>query len=106
MSLAPRILVADDDQALTRTLSWILKENGYEVAVVSNGDHLLDRLAADPYDLLLLDIMMPGADGLQLLEQVKADPRVSDVPVLMISSMPPVEATVRALGLGAADFIS
>ncbi|MDZ4863629.1 MAG: hypothetical protein SGJ01_09310 [Gemmatimonadota bacterium] len=48
MSLAPRILVADDDQALTRTLSWILKENGYEVAVVSNGDHLLDRLAADP----------------------------------------------------------
>ena len=106
MSLAPRILVADDDQALTRTLSWILKENGYEVAIVTNGDHLLDRLAADPYDLLLLDIMMPGADGLQLLEQVKADARVSDVPVLMISSMPPEEATVRALGLGAADFIS
>jgi two-component system cell cycle response regulator len=50
--------------------------------------------------------MMPGADGLQLLERVKGDPRVQDVPVLMISSMPPEEATVRALGLGAADFIS
>jgi two-component system cell cycle response regulator len=106
MSIAPKILVADDDQALTRTLSWILKENGYEVVTVTSGEHLLDRLGAEQYDLLLLDIMMPGADGLQLLERVKGDPRVQDVPVLMISSMPPEEATVRALGLGAADFIS
>jgi two-component system cell cycle response regulator len=106
MIVSPKILVADDDQALTRTLSWILKENGYEVVTVSNGEHLLDRLAHDQYDLLLLDIMMPGADGLQLLERVKTDPRVQNVPVLMISSMPPEEATVRALGLGAADFIS
>jgi len=106
MSISPKILVADDDQALTRTLSWILKENGYEVVTVTSGEHLLDRLGGDQYDLLLLDIMMPGADGLQLLERVKGDPRVQDVPVLMISSMPPEEATVRALGLGAADFIS
>ncbi len=106
MSLAPKILVADDDQALTRTLSWILKENGYEVATVNSGDHLMARLGADPVDLLLLDIMMPGADGLQLLERVKQDPQLRHVPVLMISSMPPEEATVRALGLGAADFIS
>jgi two-component system, cell cycle response regulator len=106
MSLSPKILVADDDQALTRTLSWILKENDYEVVTVTSGEHLLDRLRADQYDLLLLDIMMPGADGLQLLERVKGDPSLRHVPVLMISSMPPEEATVRALGLGAADFIS
>ena len=105
MSLAPKILVADDDQALTRTLSWILKENDYEVVTVTNGEHLLDRLRGDQYDLLLLDIMMPGSDGLQLLERVKSDPSLRHVPVLMISSMPPEEATVRALGLGAADFI-
>jgi two-component system cell cycle response regulator len=106
MSIAPKIIVADDDQALSRTLSWILKENGYEVVSVPNGEHLLDRLDADQYDLLLLDIMMPKVDGLQLLERVKNDPRHKDLPVLMISSMPPEEATVRALGLGAADFIS
>ena len=106
MTHQPRILVADDDQALTRTLSWILKEHEYEVVVVNNGETLLERLAAEPYDLLMLDIMMPGSDGLVLLERVKNDPRVKDVPVLMISSMPPEEATVRALGLGAADFIS
>jgi two-component system, cell cycle response regulator len=106
MSLAPRIIVADDDQALSRTLSWILKENGYEVVSVPNGDYLLEHLETDQFDLLLLDIMMPRVDGLQLLERVKTDPRHKDLPVLMISSMPPEDATVRSLGLGAADFIS
>jgi two-component system cell cycle response regulator len=106
MTPAPKIIVADDDQALSRTLTWILKENGYEVVTVPNGEHLLDHLEQEQFDLLLLDIMMPKVDGLQLLEQVKGDPRHKDLPVLMISSMPPEEATVRSLGLGAADFIS
>jgi two-component system, cell cycle response regulator len=106
MPLSPRIMVADDDQALSRTLSWILKENGYDVLTVPGGEHLFDHLAAEPFDLLLLDIMMPRVDGLQLLQRVKADPRFKDLPVLMISSMPPEEATVRSLGLGASDFIS
>ncbi len=106
MSLSPKIIVADDDQALSRTLTWILKENGYDVVSVPGGEHLLDHLESDQFDLLLLDIMMPKVDGLQLLERVKSDPRHKDLPVLMISSMPPEEATVRSLGLGAADFIS
>ncbi|HEU5153189.1 MAG TPA: response regulator, partial [Gemmatimonadales bacterium] len=80
--IAPKIIVADDDQALSRTLAWILKENGYEVVSVPNGDHLLERLDADTYDLLLLDIMMPRVDGLQLLERVKNDPNHKDLPVL------------------------
>jgi DNA-binding response OmpR family regulator len=101
MTLAPKILVADDDQALSRTLSWILKENGYEVLTVPGGEHLFDHLSAEQFDLLLLDIMMPKVDGLQLLQRVKSDPRFKDLPVLMISSMPPEEATVRSLGLGA-----
>nr|MBA3659425.1 response regulator transcription factor [Gemmatimonadales bacterium] len=104
-AIAPRILVADDDQALSRTLSWILKENGYEVQTVPGGEHLFEHLSAEPFDLLLLDIMMPKVDGLQLLQRVKSDPRFCHLPVLMISSMPPEEATVRSLGLGAADFI-
>jgi two-component system cell cycle response regulator len=105
MSPAPKLLVADDDAALSRTLWWILKENGYEVTTVPGGENLLEHLGTEPYDLLLLDIMMPKVDGLQLLERVKADPRFKDLPVLMISSMPPEEATVRSLGLGANDFI-
>src|SRR5467141_1410200 len=104
--LAPaKILVADDDQSLVRTLMWILKENGYEVVVAPGGEGLMGKLEEERPHLLLLDIMMPKVDGLQLLAKMKADERFRDLPVLMISSMPPEEATVRSLGLGAADFI-
>src|SRR5256712_3125651 len=103
---APRVLVADDDASLVQTLTWILKENGYEVAVCPGGDGLFAKLEEIKPAILLLDIMMPKVDGLQLLERLKQDERYRDLPVLMVSSMPPEEATVRALGLGAADFIS
>src|SRR6267378_1161647 len=103
---AAKILVADDDQSLVRTLTWILKENGYDVVTAPGGEGLIGKLEEERPNLLLLDIMMPKVDGLQLLARMKADDRFRDVPVLMISSMPPEEATVKALGLGAADFIS
>ncbi len=101
-----RVLVADDDESLVRTLTWILKEHGYEVSVCPGGDGLFAKLEEIKPALLLLDIMMPKVDGLQLLERLKQEERYKDLPVLMVSSMPPEEATVRALGLGAADFIS
>src|SRR2546423_3125075 len=103
---AAKILVADDDQSLVRTLMWILKENGYEVIVAPGGEGLMGKLEEERPHLLLLDIMMPKVDGLQLLAKMKADERFRDLPVLMISSMPPEEATVKSLGLGAADFIA
>src|SRR6266446_5693099 len=103
---ATRVLVADDDASLVQTLTWILKENGYEVAVCPGGEGLFAKLEEIKPALLLLDIMMPKVDGLQLLERLKQDERYRDLPVLMVSSMPPEDATVRALGLGAADFIS
>src|SRR2546430_9693058 len=100
-----KILIADDDQSLVRTLTWILKENGYDVVAAPGGEGLLVRVEEERPNLLLLDIMMPKTDGLQLLAKMKADERFRDLPVLMISSMPPEEATVKSLGLGAADFI-
>jgi two-component system, cell cycle response regulator len=101
-----KIIVADDDQSLVKTLSWILKEHGYEVIAVPGGEGLLAKLEEERPHLLLLDIMMPKVDGLQLLERLKGDEKFKDLPVLMVSSMPPEEATVKSLGLGAADFIS
>src|SRR2546427_107267 len=103
---AAKILVADDDQSLLRTLTWILKEHGYTVVAVPGGEGLLTKLEEERPQLLLLDIMMPKVDGLQLLERLKSDERYRDLPVLMVSSMPPEEATVKSLGLGAADFIA
>jgi two-component system cell cycle response regulator len=100
------ILVADDDEALLNTLVWILKDRGHEVVPVSDSTTLLTRLSDVSPDLLMLDIMMPKVDGLQILEQIKGDERWQDLPVLMISSMSPEDGTVKSLGLGASDFIS
>src|SRR6185436_6485968 len=100
-----RILVADDDSAVLQTMTWLLKEHGYDVDAVSEGMLVLPSMEASPPDLVLLDVMLPDADGYQLLERIKADDRFRDIPVLMVSSLPPEEAAVRTLGLGASDFI-
>src|SRR5213594_4232502 len=70
---AAKILVADDDQSLVRTLSWILKENGYDVITAPGGEGLFGKLEEERPNLLLLDIMMPKVDGLQLLARMKSD---------------------------------
>lgn len=100
-----RILIADDEAAVTQTMSWVLKEHGYDVATVREGGRVLELLQERPPDLVLLDILFPDSDGYQLLERIKSDDRWRDVPVLIVSSLPPEEAAVRTLGLGAADFI-
>ncbi len=100
-----RILVADDDPAVLQTVAWVLKEQGYDVSAANGGQALFERLEQEMPDLLLLDVALPGADNYQMLERIKADDRWRDLPVLMVSALPPDEATVRTLGLGAADFV-
>jgi two-component system, cell cycle response regulator len=100
-----RILVADDDPAVLQTVAWVLKEQGYDVSSAHGGQALFERLELDLPDLLLLDVALPGADNYQMLERIKSDNRYRDLPVLMVSALPPDEATVRTLGLGAADFV-
>jgi two-component system cell cycle response regulator len=100
-----KVLVADDDAALVNTLTWILKEHGYTVVAVPNGEGLLERIHEERPDLILLDIMMPKVDGLQLLQKIRSEASWRDLPVVMISSMPPEEGTVKSLEIGASDFV-
>jgi two-component system cell cycle response regulator len=100
-----RILVVDDDLAMRQTISLVLKEQGYDVATAEDGAALFRELERSAPDLILLDVLMPDVDGFQLLERLKADDRWASLPVLMVSSLPAEDATVRTLGLGAADYI-
>ena len=100
-----RILIADDDTAIVQTMTWVLKEHGYDVVAAHQGARVLELMEERTPDLVLLDVMFPDADGYQILERIKGDDRWRDVPVLMVSSLPPEEAAVRTLGLGAADFV-
>ena len=100
-----RILVADDDAAVRETVTWVLREHGFDVTAVDGAEQLFAELEQRLPDLLLLDVIMPDMDGIEALERIKRDDRWRDLPVLMFSSLPAEETTVRSLGLGAADFV-
>ncbi len=84
-------------------LSGVLRDEGYQVEAVESGEACLDRLARTAYDVVLLDVWLPGADGLATLERMRE--RQVDAPVIMISGHGSIESAVRAIKLGAFDFI-
>jgi two-component system cell cycle response regulator len=101
----PTVLAAIEDELLLRTVSWFLREHGYRVLEASRADLLFEHFATTVPDLFLLDITSPTLPGPRLLEWLKADEPWRDMPVLIITAMPPEDETVRLLSLGAADFI-
>ena len=100
-----RILIADDDPSILESLSGVLRDSGFDVSAADGRDSLMRELSNATPDLLLLDVIMPGADGVQVLQELKSDARWRDIPVLMVSSLSPDEMTEKTFGLGAADFI-
>jgi two-component system cell cycle response regulator len=100
-----RILIADDDPSVLESMSGVLRDSGFDVSAADGRDSLMRELGNGTPDLLLLDVIMPGADGVQVLQELKGDSRWRDIPVLMVSSLSPDEMTEKTFGLGAADFI-
>jgi adenylate cyclase len=100
------ILVVDDNEDNRYTLVRRLEREGYrDVATAADGREALDRLAAGPFDLVLLDVMMPELDGIETLARIKADPGLRHVPVVMISAATDLERVVRCIELGAEDYL-
>jgi two-component system nitrogen regulation response regulator NtrX len=98
-----RILIVDDEQGIRKSLAGLLSDEGYEASVAADGEAALATLREHPPDLVLLDIAMPGRDGIDVLEEVRqAWPRL---PVIMMSGHGTIETAVRATQLGAFDFI-
>jgi two-component system cell cycle response regulator len=101
-----RILIADEDEPLVRTISWLLKEQGYEAAVAMDGAHVPELLETLAPDLLIVNLEMRGLNGTDLLRGIGSDPRWRDIPVLVLSSLDLDEAMPRLLAMGAADVVS
>ncbi|MCL4773410.1 MAG: response regulator transcription factor [Burkholderiaceae bacterium] len=99
-----RILLAEDDQVMADGLSRSLRGTGYAVDHVASGRDADTALSTQPYDLLILDLGLPGLPGLRVLERLRA--RNSAVPVLILTAADSVEQRVRGLDLGADDFMS
>jgi two-component system, NtrC family, nitrogen regulation response regulator NtrX len=101
--LVRRVIVVDDEKNIRRTLQMVLEGEGYTVEVMESAEDLLPRLGESPVDAVLMDVRLPGIDGLEALERIRAEnPEVS---VIMISGHATLNDAVRATRLGAFDFL-
>jgi adenylate cyclase len=101
-----RILVVDDNEDNLYTLTERLRREGYaDLVTAGDGAVALARLAAEPFDLVLLDVMMPVLDGIDTLARIKSDPELRHIPVIMISAASDQARVVRCLELGAEDYL-
>lgn len=100
------LLVVDDNEDNRYTLTRRLKREGYtNIAIAGNGREALALVRSKPFDLMLLDIMMPEVNGYEVLEQMKADAKLRHVPVIMISALDEMDSVVRCIELGAEDYL-
>src|SRR4249919_3574140 len=102
---AARLLIVDDNKVNRLLLSRNVQMQGHSAALAENGRVALEMLRREPFDLLLLDIEMPEMDGFAVLEQLKADLQLRDLPVIVTSSVEGLDNIVRCIGLGAEDYL-
>ncbi len=100
------ILVVDDNEGNRDMLSRRLARQGYHVQVAAGGRAALETLQTHRVDLVLLDVMMPEMNGYDVLQRLKSDPALRDIPVLMISALDEIDSVVRCIELGAEDYLS
>jgi two-component system response regulator MtrA len=98
----PLVLVVDDDQDLAEMLGIVLNGAGIDVDLVSRGDEALEVFRNNPPDLVLLDVMLPGLDGIEVCRQIRAE---SMVPIVMLSAKGDTHDVVRGLEAGADDYM-
>jgi two-component system, NtrC family, nitrogen regulation response regulator NtrX len=97
------ILIVDDEPAIRQSLKGVLEDEGYKASVAENGEACIESLRKRPFDVVLLDVWLPGMDGLETLEKVR---EIENAPeVIMISGHGTIETAVRATKLGAYDFL-
>lgn len=100
------ILVVEDQEEIAALLRFKLKNSGYEVVLAENGKLGLETARNNPPDLIILDVMMPVMNGLETLKELKGDPILKSVPVIMMTAQSTEPEIVRGLELGADDYIT
>lgn len=101
------LLIVDDNEDNRYTLTRRLQREGYEnLTTAADGQQALELLGARPFDLVLLDVMMPGLNGYEVLERMRAEVRLRHIPVIMISAVDEIESVIRCIELGAEDYLA
>ena len=104
--MSRRILVVEDEPDIAEIIQYNLVREGYRVDVVGDGEHAMERIVKDSPDLVLLDLMLPGLDGLELCRRLKEDPLTRPIPVIMVTAKGEESEVVLGLGVGADDYVA
>lgn len=100
-----RVLVCEDQDAIRQMITTLVGSSGHEVVGVSTGSKAVELASTEPFDILLLDLMLPGQlDGFQVCERLRAQDATKDLPIFIISAMDDPESRKRAISAGATDF--
>jgi CheY-like chemotaxis protein len=99
------VLIVDDDPDCRRPLATLLSHEGYTVLQAGDGLEGLQRLREKPVDLILLDMIMPGVDGIAMLQAVRKDPRFAKIPVLLVTASHDPRKLAKAMALGVQEYL-
>lgn len=99
-----KILIAEDDPSISRLIAYKLEKEDYEIKVVEEGDKVLDEIKDDVYDALILDLMLPVLDGMQVLKRIRQEK--IKLPVLVLSAKSQEEDVLQGLNAGADDYLT
>ncbi|MBI5142583.1 MAG: response regulator transcription factor [Nitrospirae bacterium] len=101
-----RILIVDDEPDLLELVSYTLRKEGHETVTALEGIGALEKLRRDPFDLLILDLMLPGIGGIEICRRLRDHPRTSSLPVIMLTAKGDVSDKVAGLNVGADDYMT
>ena len=100
-----KILVIEDDKFLRELISQKLLKEGYDIAEAMDGEKGIEEIKKDAPGLILLDLILPGIDGFEVLARIKADPEMSKIPVIILSNLGQKDDIEKGLKMGAADYL-
>jgi DNA-binding response OmpR family regulator len=103
--MSKKILIVEDDKFLRELISMKLQKEGYTIIEAVDGEEGEKKIKEEKPDLILLDLILPGIDGFEVLSRIKEDPTVSSIPVIILSNLGQKEEIEKGLKLGAIDFL-
>jgi DNA-binding response OmpR family regulator len=101
----PKIIYAEDQESIARLVEFKLTKEGFDVIILKSGENVVQKVIEIMPDLIILDLMLPVKDGMMILEELKFDDQVKNIPVIVLSVHAEEQKILQALNLGAVDYI-
>lgn len=101
-----KVLIADDEQNIVISLEFLMKREGYQVQVANDGEEAVRRIRAEPPDLVLLDVMMPKKSGFEVCQEIRSDPEMAGIRILMLTAKGRDTEVAKGLALGADAYMT